>query len=156
MIVSSSYATEPCMSHLRDARIVSGVIPCNALIGDSALSSAITSLTAASCSNKKTRWEAASHLVSLVEMGGSWIQRQGNFGLLLIWFVVLLKQGCGTFLFKCVHEFPVVLIVFAVKIAVNYFWMQYRLLCIDVQREGVKPSSDLASKLFCYAPCSDR
>jgi hypothetical protein len=30
--------------------------------------------------------------------------------------------------------------------------MPYRLLCNDVQREGVKPSPDLASGLFCYAP----
>ncbi len=28
----------------------------------------------------------------------------------------------------------------------------YRLLCNDVQREGVKPSPELASGLFCYVP----
>jgi len=31
-------------------------------------------------------------------------------------------------------------------------WMPYRMLCNDAQREGVEPSPDLASELFCYSP----
>ena|SRR2546428_11288065 len=30
--------------------------------------------------------------------------------------------------------------------------MPYRFLCNDAQREGAKPSSGLASRLFCYVP----
>ncbi len=37
-------------------------------------------------------------------------------------------------------------------IRIVQFMMPYRFLCNDVQREGVKLSSDLASGLFCYVP----
>src|SRR6266699_3884762 len=40
-------------------------------------------------------------------------------------------------------------------IGINHFdkaQIPYRLLCNDVQREGTKPTPDLASGLFCYVP----
>jgi hypothetical protein len=88
------------------------------------------------------------------------ISPQGAYKeILLLWIALVSHLIDCMEMISLARSFQIALLIFLIQMRnVGYstdllvVLIPYRLLCDDVQREGAKPSPDLASRLFCYVP----